>query len=175
MTKQETVHRLKLLRTVMTDLYAPSLATRVKRWLRIVPKAPQFNMSLWGAITTERDSAQAALKHSCGTAVCALGYAAIRPEFRALGLQMEFTKGGQVKEHGVMHDYYSGRPVFTGSGSYDFEAGAALFGLKTGESWRLFDPASYHYLTYDGEKFVRDVHPRDVVAHIDTLIGRYNA
>ena len=62
------------------------------------------------------------LRHECGTAACAMGWATAYPEFIAMGL----------------HKDIDGEPIFNGLRHYD--AAASFFGIDDTQSYRLFSP-----------------------------------
>lgn len=86
--------------------------TELRDLLHTIPEE-KFNIGTWMS--------------PCGTAGCALGWAAVHPPFVEQGLHL---KSGLF-------------PRFTDSGYRDYEAGAEFFGLPYGESVRLFHP--HHY------------------------------
>lgn len=72
---------------------------------------------------------------SCGTVVCALGLAALDPEFNKQGLTFEVQPLPLKKGFAHMMPKCEGR---TG-----FEAGARFFGISYGDARYLFDPDCY--------------------------------
>jgi hypothetical protein len=100
------------------------------------PEAPEFDMGSWGS------------HHACGTSACAIGHAALMPEFQALGLRMrgvdakvrifelltveEFNSFLEKNPHAEAHIEFNGR----GDG---FTAAADLFDIDINSAEHLFD------------------------------------
>jgi hypothetical protein len=111
--KQIHVERLRTLYSMMAGI--PSEAIDMDDWRRT--ETGPWRRAGDSCLTDDK------LLKGCGTAACALGYAAAYPEFKAQGLHYDL--GG-----------YRPAPVFNGRGGFD--AGVAFFGLNREESWELF-------------------------------------
>lgn len=85
----------------------------------------------------------------CGTAACALGYAAVDEEFVSQGLGLETRST----------TYFT--PIFHGHLSYF--AGSEFFGLSIEQAYFIFD--SYYY-----RPFLRSITPRQVINRILGMI-----
>jgi hypothetical protein len=90
-----------------------------------------FDMAVWG--THYGDHAPEEKNH-CGTSACALGWAAMTPEFKADGLKGEW-KRTHDKDRGrfLAISYFNGNWTLT-----DTDAGAEFFGLSGREASDLF-------------------------------------
>lgn len=105
----------------------------------------------------------------CGTAACALGYAALDPSFRALGLRLEYADIGttgvvtSIEQFNVLAQNITLTiyPVYAGSSG--FEAGMAFFDVNDDASSHMFDPAYY----VGNEQIT----PSDVIEHVEEVIA----
>jgi hypothetical protein len=122
------------------------------------------------------------LKESCGTACCALGYAALDPEFTkdGLKLQVEYQESGdeydQVMDVSTIKEYnalirdktkqvFGAVPYFSEFTGY--LAGSAFFNITTEAAEYMFGPTSYkQYQEQD-----MPITPRMVIEHINTVIS----
>ena len=87
---------------------------------------------------------------TCGTAACALGWAARDPEFNKQGLCM-------VTESGATYPGFDGEVGFT--------AGALFFDLPRSQSGRLFDGWNYPKMS------LKDVTAQHVIERIKELLA----
>lgn len=123
---------------------------RLKRWVRILegiekkdPALRTFDMSRWVRV------------HPCQTVCCALGHAALDPQFKKAGLVLD-PKGEMVKAKSSEEGYFR-----FGSGAASY-----FFGITEEEAQGL---------TYAGfySKTSCLITPSDVVEKIKKLIKRY--
>lgn len=114
------------------------------RKLMLATPPTRFDMNYWG-----RD------EEPCGTTCCALGTAALDPEFVQQGLVGTWhgPKGNKSLE--VLFGDEEGT-----------DAGAKFFGISDEKATYLFMPSAYATYCY-GENRVK---PDDVVRHIDNLL-----
>ena len=120
-TTAERVKRLQLLRRRLKSFRAT--------------KGRRFHMPVWGLHVGTTHPVRE--QNYCGTAACALGWAALMPQFRKLGLKMHWSKRDygweglptlRLDQPNVWGDI-----VITGE-----DAGQILFGLTDAESTWLF-------------------------------------
>jgi hypothetical protein len=104
--------------------------------LKNLPETLAFNMGVWGIHTGGHEPPE---ENYCGTTACALGHAALMPEFQKLGLQPKWYK--TTGETGIVYgmdvkfdDGFSGGRTWTDP----TDAGAAFFHLSDGEATELF-------------------------------------
>lgn len=154
------LERLRLLKTVLGDVPIDHKGFDMDSWAQHgdpMGQTPENAPHLDGVLP------------GCGTACCALGYAALRPEFQALGLKITYDRDRYLRP--VWSPLYEGR--------LDFAAGRALFGLEDGEELHLFAPTRYadpdpDTDPEDGQPELR-ITPAMVIARIDELIAKYEA
>lgn len=97
----------------------------------------------------------------CSTAACALGLAAMMPEFEKAGLKLRVYGRDRFLAGGVEYDH-------EGCSYQDDEAGAWFFGLTKDEAEALFLPGSY------GRSSNPRITPKQVAKRIDAIIaGKY--
>lgn len=112
----------------------------------------KFLMSTWGRHKGDHKPPAA---NYCGTAACALGHAAIVPEFRRAGLTLRWHKYNKNWEAEVLYKTNDGYGYYTGHC-----AGAEFFGITYAEASDLF-------LTTNRPK-------KEVIAEINRLIEQYS-
>lgn len=148
-----------------------------------------FDLTRWIASAAELEgegTTTGSFTEACGTACCALGYAALDPQFRGEGLQLELrvwqeSPDGQpgtwksselpdaatfnttIKELNLADRHYKVNPIFDGTVS--FEAGAKFFGIDENAAYYLFDPELYE----DGED--RPIPPSEVIERVREVIA----
>lgn len=124
-----------------------------KPWRRR-PKAEDPDEAIVPAVANDESLKRVV---GCGFAACALGWAALDPEFRRAGLlfvvdtDSNFVIEAEVEYRGLTAD----------------EAGAAFFGLTSDEAALLFVP-SFH-----ADIHLRQVTIDDVLTHLDWLIDKF--
>lgn len=91
-----------------------------------------FDMDSWGADLLFRDNERSEVKFDCGFSACALGHAALDPEFISQGLKLDFNDGARG---------CNGTIVF--QDHIDFKAGEIFFDISEEEAIFLFDPSEY--------------------------------
>lgn len=117
-------------------------------------------------------------QYLCGAAACALGHAAIDPNFNRAGLKLG-------KFEPAWDSFYNRakRAPVRFKGSQDFQAGERFFGLNRVQSEFLFDPNNYtnrsHKVDYEeivhgGIWYidrVQNVKPQRVIKRIEYLLS----
>jgi hypothetical protein len=103
---------------------------------------------------------------SCGTTACALGWAAVMPEFRRLGLRLvEGEWAGAGPYRWVVRDHHV---VNKKTGSEGAAAGEEIFSLNWEEAVFVFNPNNW----YDDEKSPdTDATPKQVAKHIRKFVA----
>lgn len=137
-----------------------------------------FNLSYWvgdsKGLTNKEDHIQAPEQKDlssldfvkCGSACCALGWAAVDPLLSSQGLYLK-------KAVGFGHD------VIRFKESKNYEAGARFFDITERQSKYLFDPESFMYdsliLDNDGNTLYDSdlITPQHVITRIDEILGGY--
>ena len=112
-----------------------------------LPSNAEFNMGGFGDHVGLHEPEE---QNYCGTSACALGWAALNPEFNKLGLKMEWyrTVYSDLKET----QRFIGSVVYKGDS--DFDAAAEFFGIDDESANYLFDPWEYDY---DVNEIAREV------------------
>ena len=150
-----------------------------------------FNLNNWIAHHESNDQTTGNAVESCGTACCALGYAALDPVFRAQGLSMNALVM-TYKEGDMSSSIVSEMPIASiaefntalktvqdgqwmasevdfddgfGFGS-GFDAAAAFFGINNNASYYLFDPEEYAGGTE------RPITPDEVIERVREVIAK---
>lgn len=140
-----------------------SVATGNKRLLLLadfLEKLPRkrFDYSSWVG-----EGWQGASDLSCGTTACALGWAAVMPEFRRLGLRLvkgeRDVLGCMVMNHHVLNKK---------TGSEGEDAAIEVFGLTWEQSCFVFNP-SYSY--FDAMSPDANATPKQVARHIRKFVA----
>lgn len=95
----------------------PEHVERLRTLYSILPGIPEasFDITTWGRGLFEESE--------CGTAACALGWAAVHPEFNACGLELDRDACGTAPKH---------------AGFLGYSAGEKFFGITIQESEFLF-------------------------------------
>ncbi len=111
----------------------PERLMALRTYLLNLPAGAVFDMNTWGAANDEPT------EDYCGTAACALGWAATMPEFKAMGLSLCWEKrpSGNWRADVVMvNDDYP-------FGVLDLEAAVTIFGISIDDARWLFVPMKY--------------------------------
>lgn len=133
----------------------------------------QLNLPTTGVTQEDVNELKIAIPMSCNTSACALGLAALLPEFNKMGLGFETvpiyecsydpdTKSYLPEKQRTVVRYHM-EPEYNGLEGFD--AGAEFFGLSASEAMYLFDPSHYPYnkrAMAEGELYV--------AARIDALL-----
>ena len=104
-----------------------------------------FDLGTWS------DAATPEIALECGTSACAIGYAAIDPYFRGIGLHLELEPDKQW-----LVPVYNEKSLFA--------AAAELFGINIHDANLLFSPD--HYMPSNSQN------PRAVLERVETYVLR---
>ena len=105
--------------------------TRLADYLEELPRTKRFNMGTWGEHHGKHEPAE---MNYCGTEACALGHAAMMPEFKRAGLKLEWMH--HTPWNGIGAGWWEAEISFK-SRMAD-RAGALFFGLSGSEAYDLF-------------------------------------
>ena len=120
-----------------------------------------FKMETWAehngsprAFADDAPHLEADGRFGCGTAACALGYAALHPSFRRSGLKLGAA------------DHWMHGPIWAPEfeGLFGFAAGEAFFGLTGDDARSIFDPSAGAGKT-----------PKQVAKRVRKLIRQYES
>ncbi len=184
MDKEVSIERLEHLITVLED---------------VARERKNFDMNSW-ALSVEQvlemgNGGVAPVIHEpCGTAACALGYAAMDPKFMGLGLRLEVA---ERDEHGVLKKHFLYNPeehakvsishadvvLLDSKGNceeWGFAAAMDFFGINRSNARYLFDPE--YYLPEDEDEDDDEepvetvtVGPEQVIARVREVIAEVRA
>lgn len=138
---ERRLRRLRMLRNML--LHHDEIFSR---------KGVDFNLGHW---FVSMETLKLFGNKSCGTAACALGSAMLLEEFQREGLRPREI---------ILDTITASSPNF--SGSVDFEAGAAFFGITNLESKILFSPGHY-------KESILEITPDMVAARVGELMTKY--
>lgn len=149
-TIKESIRRL----TVLKDY----LATQVP--------SNRFDMLIWAVIFQVENqpdylSTETFSQGGCGTSACALGHAAMIPEFNQLGLRAAIYDSSFC---GRNHHY-----LISYEGADGIHAGANFFGIDTDCSSRIFAP-EVPYRNFLGNQSLSGVTIETVINNIDFVL-----
>lgn len=170
MTDRETkLRRLQHLKTILQN---------------VQDQKKNFFMGAWAApirdgivdIFADLSSSSPVIHEPCGTAACALGYAAMDPQFFEEGLRLKYREADEIlkiynpRTDGTIYPWMA-YPYFYHTGDSGYEAAIEFFGISHNQAHYLFDPEEYVPVDWDDDDgpVITAV---DVIARVDEVIAQ---
>lgn len=165
--------RLNHLITILEGVERANLAFNLDNWVS--------NAAMPDLARPTTDNLVGSLDASCGTACCAMGYAALDPDFRAEGLSMtletrDYNSGrgrwvetpvASIQDFNTLirnQDLQIGFGGIAFDGVEGFRAAAAFFDIAVYDADTLFSPDSYHGRPVTPERVIERI--RDLLSSV---------